>query len=156
MIKYNSKYDLYIDEDLVIYYWDNKLDKLLPKEIHKNFGYQVVTTKFGCKRVHRIIYETFIGEIPKGYEIDHINTIRNDNRLTNLRLVTHKENMNNKLSRKHISESKIGNTNAKGKPTSDFGIKFKEHYGITWNQDKKLYNRELVWYYRHNHKCSWE
>jgi len=36
------------------------------------------------------------GEIPKGFEIDHINGVRDDNRLCNLRLVTHAENNRNK------------------------------------------------------------
>lgn len=54
--------------------------------------------------VHRLIWEAFKGEIPEGYEIDHINTIRNDNRLENLRLLTHKENCNNPLSIEHYKQ----------------------------------------------------
>ena len=38
---------------------------------------------------------------------------------------------------------------------SDFGRKFKEHYGITAKDDFKLYKSEYDWYYRHN-KCRWE
>lgn len=30
--------------------------------------------------VHRLVYETFFGEIPEGMVIDHINGIRDDNR----------------------------------------------------------------------------
>lgn len=45
-------------------------------------------------RVHRIIWEAFNGPIPNGYEINHKNEIRNDNRLENLELLTHKENLN--------------------------------------------------------------
>lgn len=45
-------------------------------------------------RVHRIIWETFNGPIPEGYEINHKNEIRNDNRLENLEILTHKENLN--------------------------------------------------------------
>ena len=47
--------------------------------------------------VHRLVYEAFVGEIPEGYEIDHINTIRDDNRLSNLRCVTRKENHANPI-----------------------------------------------------------
>jgi hypothetical protein len=35
------------------------------------------------------------GSIPEGYHIDHINEFKNDNRLCNLRLVTHTENQHN-------------------------------------------------------------
>lgn len=47
--------------------------------------------------VHRLVWEAFVGKIPDGYEIDHINTIRDDNRLVNLRVVTPKENMANQI-----------------------------------------------------------
>ena len=152
-VKYNEKYDLYIDDDLVIYYWDKKLDKLMQRTVCKQSkGYLTVRTKIGIKLVHRLIWETFIGEIPDGYEIDHINTIRTDNRLDNLRLVTHKENCNNPLT----VEIQKGNINKRGKTTSEFGRKFFEHYGLSQYQALKLYNKEYLWYRRHNNKCSWE
>lgn len=155
-MRYNEKYDLYLDDDLVIYYWSKKYNKLMQRTMTKTWnGYLIVNTKIGLKRVHRIIWETFKGEIPDGYEIDHINTIRDDNRLENLRLVTHKENDNNPLTLKHKGESKKGNTYRKGKPTSEFGRKFKEHYGITRYQNTKLYYKEFHWF-RYNGKCRWE
>ena len=155
-MRYNEKYDLYLDDDLIIYYWDNNKDKLMQRTLTKNRGYLQVFTKIGSRSVHRIIYETFVGPISDGYEIDHINTVRDDNRLENLRLVTHKENCNNNLSRKHRSHSQKGNTYAKGKPTSEFGRKFFEHYGTTDYQNHKLYDREHRWYRNHNNKCRWE
>lgn len=57
-------------------------------------GYVVV----GSKLAHRLVWEAFNGEIPSGMEIDHINTNKQDNSLSNLRLVTHKDNCNNPLS----------------------------------------------------------
>lgn len=51
--------------------------------------------------VSRIVYEAFKGEIDESLEIDHIDTNRNNNHLSNLRAVTHKENMNNPLTIKH-------------------------------------------------------
>lgn len=81
-------------------------DGHLYNERGKEIGYVdpngYVQTPLGL--MHRIIWETFKGKIPEGYEIDHINTIRNDNRLENLRLATHKENCNNPLSIKHYTQ----------------------------------------------------
>ena len=48
-------------------------------------------------KVHRLVWEAFNGEIKEGLEVDHINAVRTDNRLENLRLVTHKDNLNNPL-----------------------------------------------------------
>lgn len=166
-MKLNEKYDLYIDDDYVIYYWNKRLDKLMQRTIYKtDKGYLLVNTKIGAKCVHRIIYETFIGEIPDGYEIDHIKGNRMDNRPEMLKCVTHKENMNNPITRKRISEvnseslkgntNAKGNTNTKGKPRSEFGRKFKDHFGIARYQNPKLYHKELQWYRTHNNKCKWE
>lgn len=145
-MKYNKKYNLFVDDDLVIYRWDKRQDKLVQVKPHKHSGgYLYLHTKVGSSRAHRVIWETFKGEIPDGYEIDHINNIRDDNRLENLRCVTHKENMNNPLTRKHI----IGRT------WSEFGEKFKKHFGINFYENTKLYRKEQMWYRRHK-KCSWE
>ena len=44
--------------------------------------------------IHRLIWETFNGQIPEGYELNHLDEIPSNNRLSNLSLVTHKENIN--------------------------------------------------------------
>lgn len=45
--------------------------------------------------VHRLVAEAFIDN-PQGYtEIDHVNRDKSDNRVSNLRWVTHSENMHN-------------------------------------------------------------
>lgn len=41
--------------------------------------------KFRNVRVHRVVMEAFVGPLPEGMEVDHINRIRTDNRLSNLR-----------------------------------------------------------------------
>lgn len=55
-------------------------------------------------RLHKILAETFIPNPENKPYIDHINTIRTDNRLENLRWVSHKENMNNPITKKKMSD----------------------------------------------------
>lgn len=64
----------------------NSIDKYLQIGLSDNNKKR----KFFC--VHRLVYEAFNGPIPEGLQVDHINGIRDDNRLENLRLLTHKEN----------------------------------------------------------------
>lgn len=85
-----------------------KKDGLVMKQYVQKSGYVAVYLKSTrgetCIRmVHRIVAIAFLPK-PKGKDhVDHINTIRHDNRAENLRWVTPKENMNNpqtKLKRK--------------------------------------------------------
>jgi len=59
---------------------------------------------------HIIKWEYFNGKIPNGYQIDHIIPISEGgtNKLSNLRLVTPKENMNNPLTKKRHKETHQG------------------------------------------------
>lgn len=43
--------------------------------------------------VHRLVWMAFNGEIPEGYEIDHLDDDKSNNHLLNLSLKTRKENM---------------------------------------------------------------
>jgi len=42
--------------------------------------------------VHRLVMWAFVGPQPEGYVVDHINSIKSDNRLENLEYVTYTEN----------------------------------------------------------------
>lgn len=41
----------------------------------------------------RLVYEAFKGKIPKGYTIDHLNGVKDDDRLVNLDCCTLQENI---------------------------------------------------------------
>lgn len=59
-------------------------------------GYLRIRYKGKIEYVHRLIWEHVNGPIPKGMHIDHINGVKSDNRLVNLRMVTPLENMQNR------------------------------------------------------------
>lgn len=59
-------------------------------------GYVKVMYKKRSYGAHRIVWEMHKGKIPYGFEVDHINHIRSDNRIENLRIVSRSENMLNK------------------------------------------------------------
>jgi hypothetical protein len=67
--------------------------------IIKPNGYLVVNlyknSKLNQKNIHQLIAETFLNHIPNGHTlvVDHINNIKSDNRLENLQVITHRENM---------------------------------------------------------------
>lgn len=58
--------------------------------------------------VHRLVALAFIDNELQLPEIDHLNTIKDDNRAENLRWCTHKENINNKLTIKKKSAARTG------------------------------------------------
>lgn len=49
--------------------------------------------KYKTKRIHKLVAENFIGPIPDGYEVNHINGDITDNRACNLEIVTKKYNL---------------------------------------------------------------
>ncbi|WP_394897654.1 NUMOD4 domain-containing protein [Clostridium butyricum] len=78
-----------------------KLNEKILKVVVNKSGYVQVAlckkSKYKNLYVHRLVARAFIDNPENKKEVDHINTIRNDNRVENLRWVTPKENNNNEL-----------------------------------------------------------
>lgn len=58
--------------------------------------------------VHRLVYETFIGPIPDGMVVNHIDEDKTNNRVDNLNLLSAKENTNWGTAIKRMSKSHKG------------------------------------------------
>lgn len=75
-------------------------------------GYEKVSlSKDGlpnCYLVHRLVAMAFIPNPENKPEVDHINTIRNNNVVENLRWVNKSENNNNPLTKSHRKEFNCG------------------------------------------------
>jgi len=79
-------------------------NKLLINSISDG-GYETIRLVKNDERpsfyVHRLVFQNFVGEIPKDKVVDHENRIRNDNYIKNLRLLTYSENSENCVRKKH-------------------------------------------------------
>lgn len=67
--------------------------------------------------IHRLVAEYFIGNIPDGYVVDHIDGNKLNNHVNNLKICTQKDNINNPISYKRMLHSR--NTDEYKKKQSD-------------------------------------
>lgn len=66
------------------------------QHLNKRFYYNVGLTKDGktyTKKVSRLVAQAFIGPIPEGYFVDHIDCNKEHNYVTNLQIITNSENV---------------------------------------------------------------
>ena len=98
------------------YYLASKCGKILSLKYKKNrilkFGKNInkYLTFVFCENnkkksyyVHRFIFETFKDIIPKGMEIDHRDANKKNNSISNLQLLSHKENVRKSCCKKVVS-----------------------------------------------------
>ena len=82
----------------------NKTTGLILKQVMNKDGYKTVSLskdgKRWSSRVHRLVALAFIENPSNKPIVDHINRVRDDNRLVNLRWATNSENQMNKICNK--------------------------------------------------------
>ena len=75
-------------------------------------GYCIAQLRYNNKikylRVHRLVAQAFVPNPSKKPFVDHINTVKDDNRAENLRWVTMVENANNPLTIEHNRKAQTG------------------------------------------------
>lgn len=72
-------------------------EKILKPLINPRGYYKIQLCKQSIVKqysIHRLVWEAFNGQIPENMQVNHINEIKTDNRLSNLNLMTAKENLN--------------------------------------------------------------
>lgn len=156
-MKYNAKYDRWFSKEGLVYRYDKKRDKLVmcvtytTEKGYIKFSGSNSSECPNLRFVHRAIWETFNGPIPKSMEIDHKHGDRSDNRLSELQCVTHIENMANPYTRQNLRKSKADMPRKR----SDFGCKYQDHYNLLKKENVNLYFQEYRYYKKHGH-CRWE
>lgn len=133
------------------------------KAIKNAYGYdQVGLYEAGVRkvmRIHRIVVSSFVGPIPDGMQINHINGIRDDNRLENLEIVTPAENVRDQMRKRPTNfPDRRGDKNQSAKISADDARAIRDEYeagrrtqaeiawdyGITQNNVSKIV-RKRTW-----------
>lgn len=100
----------------------------------KDRGYVYI----GGRSLHRIVATLFIPNPENKKCVDHINGVRDDNRIENLRWCSHKENSNFELAKQNVSKGRKGKCLGKDNP----------NYGKKWSEERKIefskYKKELA------------
>jgi hypothetical protein len=108
----------YIKEDKLFWLEDDQ-----PAGYLGNDGYIKIHIGNRCYLyAHRVLWEMQVGKIPTDLYLDHINRIRHDNRITNLRLCTHQQN--------HFNRTKQSNNKS--------GYK-----GVSWHKQKSKWVAQI-------------
>ena len=134
MLGYREALELFrYDYETGVLYWRWRINNSVPKTLEagrqrKSSGYLDVQVHGRFYPVHRVVMLMCYGFYGEGLEVDHINHVRNDNRLVNLRFVTHGENMRNKS---------VSSKNTSGVTGVDF-LKAKKKYRARITVDWKV------------------
>lgn len=139
MLTYREALELFrYNYETGVLYWRWRVNSSVPKTLEagrqrKSSGYLDVKVHGRFYLVHRVVMLMCYGFYGEGLEVDHINHIRNDNRLCNLRFVTGSENSKNKSV---SSRSTTGVTGVTGVTFDKNRNKYRAQIGV---------NRKLIY-----------
>ena len=97
-MKFNKVYNRYVTKSGLVFTVSKKTGKMRLCKISCNSaGYPQVSAYKNkmpsCITVHRLVWLTYKGDVPEGFEIDHIDNDKLNPSLDNLQLLTHQENV---------------------------------------------------------------
>lgn len=88
---YSGEYRIYEDGRI----WSYKTKRFLKKQLDKDGYYRYTVCRGGKVKnmtLHRWLYLSFVGDIPKDNQINHKDGVKTNNNLNNLEVCTPKEN----------------------------------------------------------------
>jgi hypothetical protein len=94
--------------------------------------------KYVTRNIHKWIAECFLGPCPDGYEVNHINGIKTDNRIVNLEYTTRSGNIIHAYKLNLLSR-KVGEKNGMAKLTNEQVAEIREYVA---NCGKRYYGRK--------------
>lgn len=112
MVKGHPRYSVSCNGEVLCWNWHEYGEPKICKSQKNRYGYLQIKIDGKLNSVHRIVCEAFHPNQQNKPCVDHVNTIRNDNRAENLQWTTYKENCNNPLTmNKHPIRGKFGYRN---------------------------------------------
>lgn len=98
-----------IDKNGFVLSLKKKTPKVLIPQYDSRTGYYKVRINDRTRSIHSMVAETFIGERPDGYDIDHKDGNKLNNSVENLHYVSRKENQTNPNNKGMVSYQKLAN-----------------------------------------------
>lgn len=118
--------------------FSKKSKRFLTKKTTRN-GYVYINLYVGGVFAHRIVADAFLGPIPNGLEVNHINGVKSDNRPENLEYVTKSENAKHAHKTKLATNKGINNPRAKLNREAVEEIKRLRLEGLTFVSIAKMF-----------------
>ena len=133
----DKDYQIFSEEPYQIRRKTNK--RIVKESIDKSTGYIRCMLNQHKLYKHIIIAKQFIPNPDNLPEVDHINKVRTDNRIDNLRYVSHSSNQRNKLTNGHYTYNYVDKISDNSFEFHEYGNHHFENYWYDVDADKFYY-----------------